>query len=257
MHVHPVPAFSDNYLWILHDDRYAAVVDPGDARPVIDYLAANDLTLAAILCTHHHADHVGGVNALLDFLRGRGTIPVYGPAGEDIPARTVALREGERVALPALELEFEVLDVPGHTAGHIAYVGHDMLFCGDTLFGCGCGRMFEGTPAQFVSSLAKFKALAPQTRVYCAHEYTMGNIKFAEAVEPGNRDLQLRKAFSAARRHRDEPTLPSTIGLELATNPFLRWDAPEVMTSAGKHAGKSQTTREEVFATLRQWKNNF
>lgn len=257
MHVHPVPAFADNYLWVLHNDRYAAVVDPGDARPVIDFLAAKDLALVAVLCTHHHADHVGGVDDLLDFLHAHGTIPVYGPAGEDIPARSGALREGARVALPALELEFDVLDVPGHTAGHIAYVGHDMLFCGDTLFGCGCGRMFEGTPAQFAGSLAKFKALAPQTRVYCAHEYTMGNIKFAEAVEPGNRDLQLRKAFSAARRHRDEPTLPSTIGLELATNPFLRWDAPEVMASASKHAGKVLTSREDIFATLRQWKNNF
>ena len=192
MHVHPVPAFSDNYLWVLHDDTHAVAIDPGDARPVIDYLAAQSLTLVAILCTHHHADHVGGVESLLDFLQLRGNIPVYGPANERIPARTHALREGDRVAIPELSAHFSVLDVPGHTAGHIAYHGHDLLFCGDTLFACGCGRLFEGTAAQMTASLTKLKSLPPQTKVFCAHEYTMGNIKFAEAVEPGNADLILQ-----------------------------------------------------------------
>jgi hydroxyacylglutathione hydrolase len=257
LHIHPVPAFSDNYLWVIHNGRDAVTVDPGDARPVIDYLATHELKLSAILCTHHHADHVGGVEALLDFLDLRGKIPVYGPAGEKIPARTHALKEGDRISLQNLDLELDVLDVPGHTAGHIAYIGRDMLFCGDTLFACGCGRLFEGTPAQMTSSLSKFKRLPGHTRVYCAHEYTMANIRFAEAVEPDNADLQLRKAFCAAKRHRNEPTLPSTIALELATNPFLRWDSPAVIASAGKRAGHALNADQDIFATIREWKNNF
>ena len=257
MHVHPVPAFSDNYLWVLHDGTHAVAVDPGDAGPVIDYLAAQSLTLVAILCTHHHADHVGGVEPMLDFLQLRGKIPVYGPANERIPARTHALREGDKVAISKLNAHFSVFDVPGHTSGHIAYHGHDLLFCGDTLFACGCGRLFEGTAAQMTASLSKLKTLPPQTKVFCAHEYTMGNIKFAEAVEPGNADLKLRKAYCAAKRHRGLPTLPSTIGLELATNPFLRWNAPQVAASAMHHARRTLTTPTEIFATIREWKNNF
>ncbi|MEP7156513.1 MAG: hydroxyacylglutathione hydrolase [Betaproteobacteria bacterium] len=261
LHVHPVPAFSDNYLWVIHDGKNAAVVDPGDAKPVLDYLAANDLTLTDILCTHHHADHVDGVEAILDFLGLRGAIPVYGPAGERIPARTQALREGDQIALPALGLELDVLDVPGHTAGHIAYVtrdgGNDLLFCGDTLFACGCGRLFEGTAAQMTESLGKLKKLPGNTRVYCAHEYTMANIKFAEAVEPDNADLKLRKAFCAAKRHRNQPTVPSTIALELATNPFLRWDSKAVIAAAEHRAGHALNSDVDVFATIREWKNNF
>lgn len=257
LHVHPVPAFSDNYLWVIYNDHDAVAVDPGDARPVIDFLIARNLTLSAILCTHHHADHVGGVEALLDFFDLRGRIPVFGPAGEKIPARTDALRQGDRISLPALDLELDVLDVSGHTAGHIAYVGQDMLFCGDTLFACGCGRLFEGTPAQMTGSLTKLKKLPGHTRVYCAHEYTMSNIRFAEAIEPDNADLKLRKAFCAAKRHRNQPTLPSTIALELATNPFLRWDSPAVIAAAEKHAGHPLTADHEVFASIREWKNNF
>ena len=257
IHIHPVPAFSDNYLWVIHDGRHAAAVDPGDAQPVLDYLAANDLALTAILCTHHHADHVGGVEAILDSLRLRGRIPVFGPAGEQIPARTQALREGERILLPELALNFEVIDVPGHTAGHIAYLGHDLLFCGDTLFACGCGRLFEGTAAQMTDSLAKLKRLPGQTKVFCAHEYTMANIKFAEAVEPDNADLRLRKAFCAAKRQRNEPTVPSTIALEIATNPFLRWDSKAVIATAERRAGHPLQADNEVFAVIREWKNNF
>jgi hydroxyacylglutathione hydrolase len=255
--VFPVPAFADNYLWVVHNDRFAVAVDPGDASPVIDFLTSHDLTLSAILCTHHHADHVGGVNGLLDFLRLKDKIPVYGPANEKIPAITNPLREGDTVSLPTLGLEFAVLDVPGHTAGHIAYFGQDMLFCGDTLFACGCGRLFEGTAAQMAASLNKLRHLPGHTRVYCAHEYTMANIKFAEAVEPGNADLKLRKAFCAAKRHRNEPTLPSTISLEIATNPFIRWDALEVIASAEAHAGHSLNDDVAVFAAIREWKNKF
>ena len=257
IHVHPVPAFSDNYLWVIHDERHAVVVDPGDAQPILDYLAANHLTLSAILCTHHHADHVGGVEAIVDNLQLRGKIPVYGPASERIPARSKALREGDRISLPELALNFEVLDVPGHTAGHIAYLGHDLLFCGDTLFACGCGRLFEGTAAQMTHSLAKLKRLPGHTKVFCAHEYTMANIKFAETVEPRNAALKLRKAYCAAKRHRNEPTVPSTIALELATNPFLRWDSTAVIAIAEKRAGHALQANNEVFAVIREWKNTF
>ena len=257
IHIHPVAAFSDNYLWVIHDGSHAAVVDPGDAQPVLDYLAANELTLTAIMCTHHHADHVGGVEAILDFLHLKGEIPVFGPAAERIPARTQALREGDRISLPELALSFEVIDVPGHTAGHIAYLGHDLLFCGDTLFACGCGRLFEGTAAQMTHSLAKLKRLPGHTKVFCAHEYTMANIRFAEAVEPDNADLKLRKVFCAAKRHRNEPTVPSTIALEIATNPFLRWDSGDVIAIAEKRAGHSLKANDEVFAVIREWKNSF
>ena len=258
--VHPIPAFQDNYLWIIQKGNNAAVVDPGDATPVIEYLSANGLQLSAIICTHHHADHVGGVEHLLDFLHLRGKIPVFGPANERIPARTQPLTEGDTIVVPGLDLTFDVLDVPGHTAGHIAYFGHGMLFCGDTLFACGCGRLFEGTAEQMTASLTKLKRLPPETKVYCAHEYTMANIKFAEAVEPDNGDLKLRKAFCAAKRHRNLPTLPSTMHLELATNPFLRWDQPAVQTAAAHRLKRdigSNPAPALVFGAIREWKNNF
>ena len=258
--VHPVPAFQDNYLWVIHNGSYAAVVDPGDAAPVLDYLRRHGLQLVAIICTHHHADHVGGVEAMLDALQLRGKIPVYGPATERVPARTQALREGDRINVPLLNLALDVLDVPGHTAGHIAYVGNGLLFCGDTLFACGCGRLFEGTAEQMTASLAKLKALPPQTKVFCAHEYTMANIKFAEAVEPDNADLKLRKAFCAAKRHRNLPTVPSTIHLELATNPFLRWDQPAVKAAAAVRLNRDigpNPAPALVFGAIREWKNNF
>ena len=239
-----VPAFKDNYLWVIHNDKHAAVVDPGDATPIIDFLIAHQLSLAAILTTHHHADHVGGVEALLDFYNLRGTIPVYGPAHEQIPARTHALHGGDSVLIDKLGLQLDVIDVPGHTAGHIAYFAktEGWLFCGDTLFACGCGRLFEGTAAQMQSSLAKLKALPPSTQVFCAHEYTMANIKFALAVEPENIALQARAKTDAARREKNIPTVPFTIENEIATNPFLRWDSPAVIEAANnksKHGSGS------------------
>ena len=258
--VHPVPAFQDNYLWVIHDGKHAAVVDPGDATPILDYLRLNGMQLVAIICTHHHADHVGGVDAILDTLKLRGKIDVFGPATERIPARTKALREGDRIVVPFINLTLDVLDVPGHTAGHIAYFGSGLLFCGDTLFACGCGRLFEGTAEQMTASLAKLKALPPQTKIFCAHEYTMANIKFAEAVEPDNADLKLRKAFCAAKRHRNLPTVPSTIHLELATNPFLRWDQPAVKAAAAARLNRDigpNPAPAVVFGAIREWKNNF
>ena len=253
MQIHPVPAFADNYLWVIEDGTHAAVVDPGDAVPVQHYLEAKGLTLNAILATHHHGDHVGGLLALAE----RWRCPVFGPAGENIAGLTKTLREGDRLTVPGLELALEVLDVPGHTAGHIAYVGPGVAFCGDTLFACGCGRLFEGTPAQMLDSLAKLAKLPGDTRVYCAHEYTLSNIRFAQAVEPGNAKLAARKLRDAATRAENRPTVPSTIADEIDTNPFLRWNAPAVIDSASRHAGRALATPVEVFTAVRQWKNDF
>jgi len=253
LRIHPVPAFEDNYLWVLEDGRHAAVVDPGDEHPVQAFLESRGLELAAILATHHHGDHVGG----LEWLAKRWGCEVFGPAGEEIDGLTRRLREGDRIVVPGLELEFSVLDVPGHTRGHIAYVGADAVFCGDTLFSCGCGRLFEGTPAQMADSLSKLARLPAATRVYCAHEYTMANIRFALAVEPGNARLFERSLRDAAARKAGRPTLPGTIGEELDTNPFLRCAAPEVVASASRHAGRPLATPVEVFTAVREWKNGF
>lgn len=256
MQIHAVPAFQDNYLWVITALGRAAVVDPGDAAPIAAFLEREGLELTAILATHHHGDHVGGLAALA----ARWKCPVFGPAGEPIAGLTQRLSQGERIEVPGIGAAFEVLDVPGHTAGHIAYVqrgGDPVLFCGDTLFACGCGRLFEGTPAQMAASLAKLAALPRETRAFCAHEYTLSNIRFAEAVEPGNPKLRSRKAREAAKRARNEPTVPMLIGEELDTNPFLRCGEPEVIASAERHAGRRLAGPVEVFAEIRQWKNTF
>lgn len=253
-----LPAFQDNYLWLVHDGVHAAVVDPGDAAPVHAALAAHGLRLTAILLTHHHADHIGGVPSLL----AEWQVPVFGPRNDGIGAVTEPLGEGDRVRVPGLELELEVLDVPGHTLGHIAYAGRApgarWLFCGDTLFGAGCGRLFEGTPRQMADSLAKLAALPDDTLVYCAHEYTMSNLRFAQAVEPGNAQLTARVRDDGARRAAGQPTLPSTVGLERATNPFLRCTEPRIVQSLVE-AGRARpdAAPSEVFAALREWKNTF
>ncbi|MDB5899504.1 MAG: hydroxyacylglutathione hydrolase [Ramlibacter sp.] len=256
MNLIPLPAFQDNYLWLLHDGQRALVVDPGDAQPVRSFLAANGLQLAAILVTHHHADHTGGVDALRDETGAR----VYGPVRERIPEPFDALTEGDTVDV--LGLRFNVFDVPGHTAGHIAYYtddlpGDPLVFCGDTLFSGGCGRLFEGTPAQMVHSLAKLATLPGETRVCCTHEYTLGNLKFATAVEPGNTQLMHYRQQCEARRSRGEPTLPSTIALEREINPFLRARQPAVAQAAHGYDGADESDEVAVFAALRQWKNEF
>jgi hydroxyacylglutathione hydrolase len=247
----PVRAFRDNYIWTIRDARTAVVVDPGDAAPVLDYLEREGLALHAILITHHHADHIGGVPDILERFR----VPVYGPAGEPIPTLTRAVKGGDRVAIEPFGLSFEVLDIPGHTRAHIAYYGANMVFCGDTLFACGCGRVFEGTPAQMFASLSRLAALPDDTRVYCAHEYTLSNIGFARSVEPGNAALRRREADDRALRAADQPTVPTTIGREKATNPFLRCLEPEVAAAADKYRGVPADDPVDVFAALRDWKN--
>jgi hydroxyacylglutathione hydrolase len=237
----PVGAFKDNYVWTLRSGAQAVVVDPGDARPVLAYLAAERLELSAILATHHHADHVGGIAELV---RGRA-IPVYGPRGEPIPTLTHPVGEGDTVTLPALGVAFSVLDIPGHTRAHIAYYGAGALFCGDTLFACGCGRLFEGTAEQMYASLEKLRALPDDTRVYCGHEYTLAN----ESLK--KRELESRRLRDAGR-----PTLPSTLGEEKATNPFLRCREPAVVASANKYLGARVSDPVRVFAAIRDWKNN-
>ena len=252
----PIPAFRDNYVWALRSGDRAAVVDPGDARPVLDWLDASRVALSAILVTHHHADHVGGVPAL----RARFDVPVFGPAHETIPQRTHALGEGDRIVVPGIEVTLSVLDIPGHTAGHIAYCAQSpepVLFCGDTLFAAGCGRLFEGTPAQMWSSLSKLATLDASTRVYCGHEYTLANLRFAAAVEPDSGDIRVRVAHETGKRERNLPTLPSTIGAERATNPFLRAALPNVAAAAAAHAARPMRDAVDVFATLREWKNGF
>ena len=255
----PLPAFTDNYIWMLHDGQRAVVVDPGVAQPVLDALgepgAQGSLQLEAILVTHHHADHVGGV----DVLRNATGARVYGPARETIPEPLMRLAQGDHVEV--LGLQFDVIDVPGHTAGHIAYYapavgGAPLLFCGDTLFSGGCGRLFEGTPAQMLASLDALAALPPATRVCCAHEYTLSNLRFALAVEPGNAELINYARQCQQQREQGQPTLPSTIGTERAVNPFLRSRQPAVAQAVRAHA-PSAYDEVAVFAALREWKNSF
>ena len=253
----PIPAFSDNYIWLVREGRHAAVVDPGDAAPVLAYLESEGLALSAIVTTHHHGDHVGGNAALL----ARFPVPVFGPARETIPGRTHALAEGDEITVPGLGWALRVLDIPGHTAGHIGYVGSDaeagVAFVGDTLFAGGCGRLFEGTPTQMADSLGKLAALPASTRVYCAHEYTLANLRFALAVEPGNAALQARLLRDQDKRDRGLPTVPSTVAEERATNPFLRAGEPDVFAAAQARAGRRLADAVDAFAVIREWKNGF
>jgi hydroxyacylglutathione hydrolase len=254
LQISPIPAFDDNYIWLLQRSGYSgvAVVDPGDEDPVLELLQREGLKLEAILLTHKHGDHTGGVRELLAAYPG---IPVYGPSHEPVPVVTRPLSDGERIRLSGLDLELEVLELPGHTEGHVAYLVEGNLFCGDTLFSCGCGRVFSGTHEQLHASLQRIASLPPQTNIYCAHEYTLDNIGFAKGVEPESRLLLQREEEAKRLRARGAPTVPSTLQLELDTNPFLRCDEPTVVKAAERHAGHGFNTSSEVFIAIRGWKD--
>ena len=249
----PVPILSDNYVWVLTrlDSGNAVVVDPGDAGPVLDFLDQSNLKCAAVLLTHHHHDHVGGALKVSKFWK----CPVYGPADEAITAVGHPVNEGD--TLDAAGMTFDVLSVPGHTRGHVAYVGHGHLLCGDTLFAGGCGRIFEGTPSQMFDSLSRLADLDPATRVCCAHEYTVANLQFAVRVEPGNSRLVERLASARKTRSTGRPTGPSVLEEELATNPFLRCRQSEIIEAASLQAGRRLEPGVEVFAEVRRWKDGW
>jgi len=243
----PVPALSDNFVWLLPDEAGAAViVDPGEAAPVLAALASRRLRPAAILLTHHHHDHIGGTGALLQAFPG---LAVFAPADPRIDLPCVRVGDGDVVEVE--QWRFETIAVPGHTVSHVAFLGHGVLCCGDTLFSLGCGRLFEGTPAQ------RLAALPGDTRVCCGHEYTLANGAFARLADPGNGALERRLQEATAMREHGLPTLPSAIGGELATNPFLRIDAPAVRASVATWLDHEPADRVEAFAGLRQWKDGF
>jgi hydroxyacylglutathione hydrolase len=253
MDIRALPAFKDNYIWTLSLNDAALVVDPGDAAPVKAYLKKNAKRLVAILVTHHHWDHSGGVKELAD----THGCPVFGPAHEKIAGVTQPLGEHDRAPLPELGLTLHVMDIPGHTRGHIAFHGEGLLFCGDTLFSAGCGRLFEGTAEQMYHSLGKLAALAGEIEIYCGHEYTLANLKFAAAVEPDNHYIEKRTRHCEELRAKGLPTLPSTLMDEKRTNPFLRTAEPGVIVAASRYAGKKLEHAADVFAALRSWKDGF
>ncbi|MET1084367.1 MAG: hydroxyacylglutathione hydrolase [Burkholderiales bacterium] len=249
----PIQAFNDNYVWCIRDRARAVVVDPGDADPVFAYLAVEHLQLSAILATHHHNDHVGGIGALVT----AHPVPVYAPFDERIDYVTHRVRDGDVAELHEFELTLRVVEIPGHTRTHIAYYGANLLFCGDTLFACGCGRLFEGTPAQMHASLAKLAALPDDTRVYCGHEYTRSNLRFGRTVDPTNPALADWEREADEQRSRNRPTLPSLLAREKQANPFLRCEDPVVVAAANRYAAETLSDPVKVFAALREWKNRF
>jgi len=255
-HIITVPAFSDNYIWLICNEKkqYAAIVDPGDAAPVIETLKKENIQPIAILITHFHADHTGGIAALL---KQYPELAVYGPDKESIPHITHPLKGGEVLEFDALQTTLNVISVAGHTAGHIAYysAADKQLFCGDTLFAAGCGRVFDGTLKDLHDSLQTIKQLPDDTLIYCAHEYTLDNIGFAKWVEPDNADLQQRELADRALIDSDQATVPSLLSLELKTNPFLRTDKAKVIQQVAKKTGKQLNISSEVFAAMRIWKD--
>ncbi len=258
--VRAVGAFADNYIWLIEaprDPKCLVAVDPGEAAPVIAELERSGSSLAAILLTHHHPDHIGGVAELLRSAARVRPIRVIGPVDARIPVPIETVGEGARCEFSDLGLGFDILQVPGHTLSHIAFSGHGSLFCGDTLFSAGCGRMFEGTPPQMLASLSRLRDLAPETLMYCGHEYTAANLRFALTVEPANAAALEYRGKVSALRAAGEPSLPSSIALERKVNPFLRCEIPAVHDAAAAHAGHRLERPQDVFATLRAWKDGF
>lgn len=251
--VFPIPAFQDNYIWVLHNSQHAVLIDPGDAAPCLDYLETHDLLLTAILITHHHSDHTGGIHSLSRHYQTR----IICPSNENIPGCTEKVINQDHVDIPELNLHFQVISTPGHTLGHVAYYGSNRLFCGDTLFACGCGRLFEGTPAMMHMSLQRLAHLPDPTEVYCAHEYTLSNIRFAKSVDSDNQDLIQREAAESAKLRQGNPTLPTTMALEKATNPFLRCHEIALGQAAERYLKRPPADAVETFAALREMKNQF
>ncbi len=249
----PISAFNDNYIWALHDECHALLVDPGDAAPCIEFLEKHRVDLLAILVTHHHADHVGGI----PLLASRYQPEIYGPELEPIAGLTIPVSDGDKLDIAKLGLQFEVVGTPGHTLGHVAYYDGSHLFCGDTLFACGCGRLFEGTPLEMLSSLTRLAQLPDNTQVFCAHEYTISNIRFAKTVDPDNLSLLDREKKDMACRQAGFPTLPSNIALEKSTNPFLRCHEPALIKAAQKVLKHPPKNDVDVFAALRKAKDSF
>ena len=250
-----IPALNDNYIWlIMHpENQTAVIVDPGEAAPVLAVLAELKLKLSGILVTHHHWDHTNGIAEIIS----NHPAPVYTPTKDKVTPSDRALVEGDEVEIPAIDASFRVLDIPGHTLGHIAFVGLSAVFCGDTLFTAGCGKLFEGTAEQMLTSLDKLSALAPSTQVYCGHEYTLANLTFAQRVEPDNQAIAARLKTTAQQRAAHQVTVPADLITECATNPFLRVDKPSVQQAISTHFDQKFANRFEFFAALRHWKNNF
>jgi len=247
-----LPALNDNYIWAIHQDSHAVVVDPGEAAPVIAFLKGHDLQLTAILCTHRHHDHVGGI----DELREVYNVPVYGRSHPNNPHITHDLKEGDRLKLDSPTIGFDIIDVPGHLVDHIAFLAPGIVFSGDILFGAGCGRNFEGTLAQLRQSLQRLAALPDSTQVYSSHEYTAANLRFAMACEPSNPEIQKRSQITQQLRAANQTTLPTNIALEKATNPFLRCSQPELIHTM-QQRGLNDTSELGVFTGLRMWRNHF
>jgi hydroxyacylglutathione hydrolase len=260
MKVSMIKAFSDNYIWAISSNfsEKMALVDPGDADVCIDFIEQQQVQLSSILVTHHHPDHVGGISKLKAYCKKKQwPLTVYGPKSENIPHCDVALDESDTVELAELNLVFNIIDIPGHTSGHIAYLSQDNLFCGDTLFSGGCGRLFEGTPKQMLASLEKLSALPERTHVYCAHEYTQANLNFALTVEPCNSELVFYYNQVLQLREQGIATIPSSILLEKKINPFMRCDKPSIMTSATEYSGDEVNDKLTAFSIIRAWKDNF
>ena len=250
--INAIPALQDNYIWLLQHEGHAVVVDPGEAAPVLRFLRANKLHLDAILCTHRHHDHVDGIEEL----RAVYNVPVYGRRHPNNPHITDELHEGDRLRLEVIDSVFDIIEIPGHLDDHIAFIAPQMVFCGDVMFGAGCGKNFEGTPTQLHHSLQRLAALSDDTLVYCAHEYTAYNLPFALACEPGNPDIRQRAEDTRRLRAAQQPTVPFTIALEKATNPFLRLTSPELIDTM-KARGLADTSEIAVFTALRDWRYHF